>query len=106
MESHIAVFKSKEIERTIHRNEWWIAVREELTDEWKKRDVRLEQEYTILTAEIAGAALGVTPDEHRELKGRKRRNLRDHVTDLELIFSILGEPATTKITGIEDAKGL
>jgi DNA-damage-inducible protein D len=82
-----------------------IAVREELTDEWKKREVRREKEYAILTAEIAKAAFGVTPGEHKKLKGLIRENLRDHMTDLELIFSMLGEAATTEITRVDDAKG-
>jgi hypothetical protein len=82
-----------------------IAIREELTDEWKNRDVKEEQEYAILTAEIAKAAFGVTPHEHKKLKGLKRENLRDHMTDLELIFSMLGEAATTEITRVDDARG-
>jgi hypothetical protein len=82
-----------------------IAIREELTDEWKNRDVKQEQEYAILTAEIAKAAFGVTPGEHKQLKGLKRENLRDHMTDLELIFSMLGEAATTEITKVDDAQG-
>jgi hypothetical protein len=82
-----------------------IAIREELTDEWKKREVTKEQEYAILTAEIAKAAFGVTPDEHKQLKGLKRQNLRDHMSDLELIFSMLGEAATTEITRVDDAQG-
>jgi len=82
-----------------------IAIREELTDEWKKREVRREKEYAILTAEIAKAAFGVTPGEHKKLKGLIRENLRDHMTDLELIFSMLGEAATTEITRVDDAKG-
>ena len=82
-----------------------IAIREELTDEWKKRDVKQEQEYTILTAEIAKAAFDVTPGEHKQLKGLKRENLRDHMTDLEQIFSMLGEAATTEITRVDDAQG-
>ncbi len=82
-----------------------IAVREELTDEWKKREVKEEKEYSILTAEIAKAAFGVTPDEHKQIKGLKRQNLRDHMTDLELIFSMLGEAATTEITRVDDARG-
>jgi DNA-damage-inducible protein D len=82
-----------------------IAIREELTDEWKKREVRREKEYAILTAEIAKAAFGVTPGEHKKLKGLVRENLRDHMTDLELIFSMLGEAATTEITRVDDAKG-
>jgi DNA-damage-inducible protein D len=82
-----------------------IAIREELTDEWKKREVRREKEYAILTAEIAKAAFGVTPDEHKQIKGLKRQNLRDHMTNLELIFSMLGEAATTEITRVDDAQG-
>jgi DNA-damage-inducible protein D len=82
-----------------------IAIREELTDEWKEREVRREKEYAILTAEIAKAAFGVTPGEHKKLKGLIRENLRDHMTDLELIFSMLGEAATTEITRVDDARG-
>jgi hypothetical protein len=82
-----------------------IAIREELTDEWKKREIRREKEYAILTAEIAKAAFGVTPGEHKKLKGLIRENLRDHMTDLELIFSMLGEAATTEITRVDDARG-
>jgi hypothetical protein len=82
-----------------------IAIREELTDEWKKREVRREREYAILTAEIAKAAFGITPGKHKKIKGLKRENLRDHMNDLELIFSMLGEAATTEITRVDDAKG-
>src|SRR3990172_5278394 len=82
-----------------------IAIREELTDEWKKREVNEKREYEILTAEIAKAAFGITPGQHKNLKGLKLQNLRDHMTDLELIFSMLGEAATTEITRVDDAKG-
>ena len=82
-----------------------IAIREELTDEWKKRDVREKKEYEILTAEIAKAAFGITPSKHKKVKGLKRENLRDHMNDLELIFSMLGEAATTEITRVDDATG-
>lgn len=82
-----------------------IAIREELTDERKKREVREKREYEILTAEIAKAAFGITPSQHKNLKGLKLENLRDHMTDLELIFSMLGEAATTEITRVDDAKG-
>ncbi len=82
-----------------------IAIREELTDEWQKREVREKREYEILTAEIAKAAFGITPGKHKQIKGLKRENLRDHMTDLELIFSMLGEAATTEITRVDDAKG-
>ena len=82
-----------------------IAIREELTDEWKNREVRREKEYAILTAEIAKAAFGITPGKYRKMKRLKRENLRDHMNDLELIFSMLGEAATTEITRVDDAKG-
>jgi hypothetical protein len=82
-----------------------IAVRDELTDEWKKRGVKEDSEYSILTAEISKAAFGMTPSEYQKFKGLKRQNLRDHMTDLELIFSMLGEAATTEIARHRDARG-
>jgi DNA-damage-inducible protein D len=82
-----------------------IAIREELTDEWNNRGVKENAEYAILTAEISKAAFGLTPSEYKRLKGLDRENLRDHMTDLELIFSMLGEAATTEITRNRDAKG-
>ena len=82
-----------------------IAVRDELTGEWKKRGVKEQREYSILTAEISKAAFGLTPSEYAEFKRLKRENLRDHMTDLELIFSMLGEAATTEITRNKDAQG-
>ncbi|MFA5796993.1 MAG: phage antirepressor protein [Candidatus Woesearchaeota archaeon] len=74
-----------------------IAVRQDLTDEWKKRGVAAQSDFAILTAEISKAALDMTPNEYKEYKGLKRENLRDHMTDLELIFSMLGEASTTEI---------
>lgn len=82
-----------------------IAIRDELTDEWKHRGVKEQREYSILTAEISKAAFGLTPAEYAAHKGLKRQNLRDHMTDLELIFSMLGEAATTEITRTKDARG-
>jgi len=82
-----------------------IAIREELTDEWKDRGISEQKNYAILTAEISKAAFGVTPSQYKELKGLKRQNLRDHMNDLELIFSMLGEAATTEITRNRDAQG-
>lgn len=82
-----------------------IAIRDELTNEWKKRGVREQREYAILTAEISKAAFGLTPTEYSELKNLKRENLRDHMTDLELIFSMLGEAATTEIARNRDTQG-
>jgi len=82
-----------------------IAIRDELTDEWKKRGVKEQLEYSILTAEISKAAFGLTPSEYAAHKGLKRQNLRDHMTDLELIFSMLGEAAATEITRTTDTQG-
>ena len=82
-----------------------IAIREELTDEWQNRGAQEEKDYEILTAEISKATFGVTPNEYKKLKGLKRENLRDHMTDLELIFSMLGEASTKEIAVNKDAQG-
>ncbi|MBP9732448.1 MAG: Bro-N domain-containing protein [Candidatus Magasanikbacteria bacterium] len=83
-----------------------IAIREELTDEWEKRGAAEGRDYEILTAEISKATFGVTPKEYKKLKGLKRENLRDHMDDFELIFTMLGERSTTEIHQIEDSKGV
>ena len=77
-----------------------IAIRQNLTDEWKKRGITEEKDYAILTAEISKATFGLTPTEYKEIKGltKKNQNLRDHMTDLELIFTMLGERVTTEIS--------
>jgi len=82
-----------------------IAIREELTDEWKNRGAKEDREYSILTAEISKAAFGMTPSEYKKYKGIKRENLRDHFTDLELIFNMLGEASTTEITRNRNVNG-
>lgn len=82
-----------------------IAIREELTEEWKNRGVKEQFEYAILTAEISKATFGLTPSEYKKVKGLKSQNLRDHMTDLELLFSMLGEASTTKVTRAKNAKG-
>ena len=82
-----------------------IAVRDELTDEWRKRDVKEGKEFAILTSEISKATFGLTPNEYKDFKSLKKENLRGHMNDLELIFSILGEKATTEITRTKDAQG-
>ena len=82
-----------------------IAVRDELTDEWKKRGIAEQKDFAILTAEISKATFGLTPSEYKQLKGLKRENLRDHMNDLELIFTMLGEAATTEIARNKDARG-
>lgn len=83
-----------------------IAIREELTDEWQKRGAAEETDYEILTSEISKAAFGVTPAQYKELKGLKRENLRDHMDDFELIFTMLGERSTTEIHREEDSRGV
>ncbi len=94
-----------------YTNEWIerrlksISIRKELTDEWKKRGVKEGQEYSILTAEIAQATFGLKPSEHAKFKGLEKENLRDHMTNFELIFTMLGEDATRQIAEIDDAQG-
>jgi len=93
-----AIYKAKGYSNAwIEKRMRGIEVRETLTDEWKKRDVKEDKEYAILTAEISKATFGITPSEYQKFKGLKRQNLRDHMNDLELIFTMLGEASTTKI---------
>jgi len=108
----LASKRTREIYKTKGYSDEWIekrmrsiAIRDELTDEWKKRGVKERIEYAILTAEISKATFGLTPSQYREVKGLKRQNLRDHMSDLELIFSMLGEASTTKVARAKDAKG-
>ncbi len=77
-----------------------IAVRQNLTDEWKERGINNDRDFAILTAEISKATFGLTPSQYKEEKGltKKSQNLRDHMTDLELIFTMLGERVTTEIS--------
>jgi len=86
-----------------------IAVRQELTDEWKARGVTENQEFAILTNEISKATFGVPIKVHKDIKGLdpkfKNQNLRDHMTDLELIFSMLGERLSTEATRKKDTYG-
>ncbi|MBS1760128.1 MAG: Bro-N domain-containing protein [Bacteroidetes bacterium] len=82
-----------------------IAIREELTEEWKNSGVKQQKEYTILTAEISKATFGLAPAQYKKVKGLKNQNLRDHMTDLELIFSMLGEASTTAIVKTKKPKG-
>jgi len=108
----LAQKRMKEIYKSKGYSEDWIekrvrgiAVRDELTDEWDKRGVKTDKEYSILTAEISKATFGMTPNEYKEFKGLKDENLRDHMNDLELIFTMLGERVSTEITKKEDAQG-
>ena len=82
-----------------------IAIREELTDEWQKRGAQEQRDYEILTAEISKATFGITPNDYKKLKGLKRENLRDHMDDFELIFTMLGERSTTEIHRTENSIG-
>lgn len=84
-----------------------IAIRDELTNEWKKRGVKEHLEFAILTAEISRATFGMTPSEYKDFKAldKQRDSLRDHMTDLELIFTMLGEASTTEIARNRDAHG-
>ena len=110
----LAARRMREIYRQKGYSETWIekrmrgiAVRDELTDEWKKRGLKEQTEYAILTAEISKATFGMTPKEYRDYKGLGRLgdNLRDHMNDLELIFTMLGEASTTEIARNTDALG-
>ena len=101
-----AIYKAKGYpDAWIEKRMRGIAIREELTDEWQKRGVEEQREYAILTAEISKAAFGMTPSEYKDYKGLERENLRDHMTDLELIFSMLGEASTTEIARRKDSQG-
>jgi DNA-damage-inducible protein D len=82
-----------------------IAIREELTEDWKNRGVKEQKDYAILTAEISKATFGLTPSQYKKVKGLKSQNLRDHMNDLELIFSMLGEASTTAIVKTRNPKG-
>jgi len=84
-----------------------ISVRQELTDEWENRDIKTEKEFAILTNEISKATFGKTVGEYKEFKRlqKKNQNLRDHMTDLELIFTMLGEKTTTEITKDRNSQG-
>ncbi|NIA02515.1 MAG: phage antirepressor protein [Nitrospirae bacterium] len=86
-----------------------MAIRQNLTDEWKGRGIEHQKDYSILTAEISRATFGMTPSEYKKLKdipGKSKANLRDNMTDLELIFTMLGEKVTTEISQNEEPKGM
>ena len=108
----LAAERAREYYRALGYSEEWIerrmqsiAIRTQLTDEWRERGVQEGLEYAILTAEISKATFGLTPSEYKDHKGLKRENLRDHMTGLELIFTMLGEEST-RIEAIKaDAQG-
>ncbi len=108
----LAIERAKEIYKAKGYSENWIQsrlksidIRKQLTDEWQNRGVKEGQEYSILTAEISKATFGLTPAEYKKKKGLDRQNLRDHMTNLELIFTMLGEEATRTIAVKDDAQG-
>lgn len=82
-----------------------IAIRDELTGEWDQRGVKSQKEFAILTSEISKATFGMSPSEYKDFKNLDKENLRDHMNDLELIFSMLGEAATTEIAQNKDTQG-
>lgn len=92
-------------QKWIEKRSRGIAVRNELTDEWGRRGIDKEREFSILTADISKAAFGMTPAEYRQFKRLEHENLRDHMTDLELIFTMLGEASTMEIARNRDARG-
>lgn len=81
-----------------------IEVRKELTDEWEKRGVKKGQEYAILTDEITRAWTGITTKQYKQLKDLKKENLRDHMTNLELVLNMLAEATTTEISKKKEPK--
>jgi DNA-damage-inducible protein D len=83
-----------------------VAVRQDLTDEWKNRGARTALEYAILNNEIMQGAFDLTVEEYKQVKDLDRENLRDHMTDIELILTMLAEATTTKIHGDRDSKGM
>jgi DNA-damage-inducible protein D len=108
----LAIQRTREIYKLKGYSDEWvekrmrsIAIREELTEEWFERGIKEQKEYAILTAQISKATFGLTPSEYKEVKKLKRENLRDHMTDLELIFSMLGEASTTAIVKTQNPKG-
>jgi hypothetical protein len=82
-----------------------IGIRKDLTDEWKNRGVKEGQEYALLTAEIAKATFGLSPSEHSQIKGLTKENLRDHMTNIELVFTMLGEESSRLLSIDHDAQG-
>ena len=85
-------------EEWIHQRLLAIRIRNELTDEWKKRGVQKGKEYAILTDEISRAWSGMTTGQYKRLKGLTKENLRDNMTDLELVLTMLAEASTTDIS--------
>jgi len=107
----LAQKRMKEIYRSKGYSDDWIekrmrgiAIRDELTDEWDRRGLIENKEYSILTAEISKASFGLTPSQYQEFKGLNHENLRDHMDDMELILTMLGEASTTRLTQVRDSR--
>ncbi len=81
-----------------------MAIRQDLTDEWKERGIENQEDFSILSAEICKAGFGMTPSEYKKLKGLNKEELRDHMTDLELIFTMLGEASTAELERVKNPK--
>jgi DNA-damage-inducible protein D len=110
----LAIERAKELYKAKGYSDEWIAtrlksieVRNQLTDEWKNRGVKESKDFSLLTAVIAKGTFGLTPSEHKDLKDldKPNQNLRDHMTNLELIFSMLGEESTRMIADKDNAQG-
>ena len=102
-----ALYKAKGYQDSwIEKRMRGIAVREDLTDEWGERGAKSQLDYAILTNDIMKGAFGFTVAEYKKFKRLKRENLRDHMVDLELILTMLGEATTTKLTRDRDSRGL
>ena len=93
-------------EEWVHQRLLAIRIRNELTDEWQKRGVQKGREYAILTDEISKAWSGMTTRQYKDLKGLKKENLRDNISDLELVLNMLAEASTTGISQIEKPEGM
>lgn len=93
-------------EEWVHQRLLAIRIRNELTDEWQKRGVQKGKEYAILTDEISKAWSGMTTRQYKQLKGLKKENLRDNMSDLELVLNMLAEASTTGISQIEKPEGM
>ena len=93
-------------EEWVHQRLLAIRIRNELTDEWQKRGVEKGREYAILTDEISRAWSGMTTRQYKRLKGLKKENLRDNMSDLELVLNMLAEASTTSISRTEQPEGL
>jgi DNA-damage-inducible protein D len=101
-----AIYKAKgSSEEWIEKRMRGIAIREELIDEWDKRGIRMQREYAVLTAEISKATFGLTPSEYKKHEGLQQEDLRDHMTGLEWVLSMLDEAATKEISVQRDTQG-